>query len=99
MHHNHLKLCEDQLVPIWLHQLRHKIVGLDITTAYDEAEQELNVESPVVLLQNPAETIEGTFVKSDKDSEGEVTESIGSLAPVDEKVSPWTGLSNLPSPG
>ena len=45
LHHDWLKLCEDHVVPIWLHQLRHKIVDLDATIAYDEAEQELDEDN------------------------------------------------------
>ena len=42
VHHDQLKSCEDHVVPMWLCQLRHKIVDLDATIAYDEAEQELD---------------------------------------------------------
>ena len=45
LHHDQLKLCEDHVVPMWLHQLRHKIVDLDATIAYDEAEQELDEDN------------------------------------------------------
>ena len=45
LHHDQLKLCEDHVVPMWLCQLRHKIVDLDATIAYDEAEQELDEDN------------------------------------------------------
>ena len=45
LHHDWLKLCEDCVVPMWLCQLRHKVVDLDATIAYDEAEQELDEDN------------------------------------------------------
>ena len=40
LHHDLLKCCEDRVVPLWLRKLRHEIMDLDTTIAYDEAEQE-----------------------------------------------------------
>ena len=40
LHHDHLKLCQDQVIPMWVQQLCHKVIDLDTTIAYDEAEQE-----------------------------------------------------------
>ena len=40
LHHDHLKLCQDQVIPMWVCQLHHKVIDLDTTIAYDEAEQE-----------------------------------------------------------
>ena len=40
LHHNHLKLCEDCHIPLWLHKPHHSLLDLDTTIAYDEAEQE-----------------------------------------------------------
>ena len=40
LHHDHLKLCQDRVIPMWVQQLHHKVIDLDTTIAYDEAEQE-----------------------------------------------------------
>ena len=38
LHHDHLKCCEDHCIPFWLPKLRHNLLDLDTTIAYDEAE-------------------------------------------------------------
>ena len=40
LHHDRLKRCEDRHIPLWLRKLRHGLLDLDTTIAYDEAEQE-----------------------------------------------------------
>ena len=40
LHHDKIKLCEDHAIPMWLWQLRHRIMDLDTTIGYDEAEQD-----------------------------------------------------------
>ena len=40
LHHNHLKVCEDCHIPLWLRKLCYSLLDLDTTIAYDEAEQE-----------------------------------------------------------
>ena len=40
LHHDKLKICEDRGIPMWMRRLRHQILDLDTTIAYDEAEQE-----------------------------------------------------------
>ena len=40
LHHDLLKGCDDRVIPLWLRQLRHDMLDLDATIAYDEAEQE-----------------------------------------------------------
>ena len=40
LHHDKLKICEDRAIPMWMRRLRHQILDLDTTIAYDEAEQE-----------------------------------------------------------
>ena len=40
LHHDHLKLCQDQVIPMWVWQLHHKVIDLDTMIAYDEAKQE-----------------------------------------------------------
>ena len=50
LHHDRLKLCEDHVVPMWFCQLRHRVVDLDATVAYDETEQELYGDSPVMPM-------------------------------------------------
>ena len=40
LHHDKLKICEDWAIPMWMRRLRHQILDLDTTIAYDEAEQE-----------------------------------------------------------
>ena len=40
------------MVPVWLHQLGCKVVDLDTVIAYDEAEQELYGDSPVILISS-----------------------------------------------
>ena len=40
LHHDRLKQCEDCHIPLWLRKLRHGLLDLDTTIAYDEAEQE-----------------------------------------------------------
>ena len=40
LHHDKLKICDDRAIPMWMRRLRHQILDLDTTVAYDEAEQE-----------------------------------------------------------
>ena len=40
LHHDCVKLCENHHIPLWLCKLHHSLLDLDITIAYDEAEQE-----------------------------------------------------------
>ena len=40
LHHDLLKRCEDRAIPLWLRKIRHELMDLDTTIAYDEAEQE-----------------------------------------------------------
>ena len=40
LHHDRLKLCQDRVIPMWVQHLCHKVIDLDTTIAYDEAEQE-----------------------------------------------------------
>ena len=40
LHHDRLKLCQDQVIPMWVQQLHHKVIDLATMIAYDEAEQE-----------------------------------------------------------
>ena len=40
LHHDKLKACTDRVVPMWLRKLRHNMLDLDTTIAYDHAEQE-----------------------------------------------------------
>ena len=39
LHHDRLKPCEDQVVPLWMFRMCHMMLDLDTTFAYDEAEQ------------------------------------------------------------
>ena len=39
LHHDRLKPCEDRVIPLWLCRMRHNMLDLDTTIAYDEAEQ------------------------------------------------------------
>ena len=41
IHHDNLKLCIDRAIPMWVLGIRHEMMGLDETIAYDEAEQDL----------------------------------------------------------
>ena len=43
LHHDKLKICEDRAIPMWVRRLRHQILDLDTTIAYDEAEQEEDI--------------------------------------------------------
>ena len=38
-HHDRLKQCNDRLIPLWMRRMRHDLLDLDSTIAYDEAEQ------------------------------------------------------------
>jgi len=40
MHHDRMKLCEDRCLPMWLRRLRHGVLELDTTLAYEEEEAE-----------------------------------------------------------
>ena len=51
LHHDRLKLCEDHHIPLWLRKLRHSLLDLDTTIAYDEAEQE-DLSSPSIPKLN-----------------------------------------------
>ena len=44
LHHDKLKICEDRAIPMWMRRLYHQILDLDTTIAYDEAEQEDDVD-------------------------------------------------------
>ena len=36
LHHDRLKPCEDQVVPLWMCRMCHNMLDLDTTLAYDE---------------------------------------------------------------
>ena len=40
LHHDLIKRCEDRVIPLWLRKIRHDLMDLDTTIAYDQAEQE-----------------------------------------------------------
>ena len=40
VHHDMLKLCQDQIIPLWMRRRRHRLLDLDETIAYDEQELE-----------------------------------------------------------
>ena len=50
LHHDQLKPCEDRTVPLWLRKMRHNFLDLDTTIAYDEAEQEAEVDGQKLLI-------------------------------------------------
>ena len=49
LHHDRLKPCEDRVVPLWLRRMRHNMLDLDTTIAYDEAEQDEEMPSSTTL--------------------------------------------------
>ena len=49
LHHDRLKPCEDRVVPLWLQRMRHNMLDLDTTIAYDEAEQDEEMPSSTPL--------------------------------------------------
>ena len=56
LHHDRTKLCEDRAIPMWLWQLRHRIMDLDTTIGYDEAEQDAEATS---MQDEPVEKLDG----------------------------------------
>ena len=56
LNHDRIKLCEDRAIPMWLWQLRHRIMDLDTTTGYDEAEQDAEAIS---MQDEPVEKPDG----------------------------------------
>ena len=62
LHHDRIKLCEDHAIPcyhlamMWLQQLRHRIMDLDTTIGYDEAEQDAEAIS---MQDEPVEKLDG----------------------------------------
>ncbi len=46
LHHDKLKLCEDGIIPLWVRRKGQQVLDLDETIAYDEAEQDPEVEVP-----------------------------------------------------
>ena len=49
LHHDRLKPCEDRVIPLWLRRMRHNMLDLDTTIAYDEAEQIEEIPSSTPL--------------------------------------------------
>ena len=49
LHHDRLKSCEDRVVPLWLGGMRHNMLDLDTTIAYDEAEEDGEMPSSTPL--------------------------------------------------
>ena len=45
LHHDLLKRCEDRTIPFWLRKMRHNLMDLDTTIAYDASEQEVAQEA------------------------------------------------------
>ena len=39
-HHDRLKPCQDRFIPLWLRRMRHELLELDTTIAYDEEEDD-----------------------------------------------------------
>ena len=64
LHHDHLKPCEDMVVPLWLCIMRHSMLDLDTTIAYDEAEQDNEMPS-----STPSDTSSSPLFTEDESSE------------------------------
>ena len=60
LHHDRLKPCEDRVVPLWLRRMRHNMLDLDTTIAYDEAEQEENLSLSTSLDPSDNPLVTGT---------------------------------------
>ena len=58
LYHDHLKHCENRVVPLWMCQMHHNMLDLDTTLAYDEVEQteELSFSTPVSSSVGPSPT-------------------------------------------
>ena len=56
LHHERIKLCENRAILMWLQQLRHRIMDLDTTIGYDEAEQDAEATS---MQDEPVEKLDG----------------------------------------
>ena len=54
LHHDLLKRCEDRTIPFWLRKMRHNLMDLDTTIAYDASEQDSEpaVEPPVPVASS-----------------------------------------------
>ena len=69
VHHDHLKLCEDAELPLWLHCKCHAILDLDATITYDDQEDDNNLAEP-----EPDVLADG----GNKDDEVDIEPDIGS---------------------
>ena len=74
LHHDHLKPCEDRVVPLWLRRMRHNMLDLDTTIAYDEAEQDEEMPS-----STPLDTSSSPLFTEDESSEAVETQDSESI--------------------
>ena len=74
LHHDRLKPCEDRVVPLWLRRMRHNMLDLDTTIAYDEAEQDEEMPS-----STPLDTSSSSLFTEDESSEAVETQDSESI--------------------
>ena len=96
LHHDHLKCCEDHCIPFWLPKLRHNLLDLDTTIAYDEAELDAVPEDIPPL---PASLAFPESEKQEKVSGDDPCEDTSSSStPADQDFSILTPESSDPIP-
>ena len=66
LHHDLLKRCEDRTIPFWLQKMRHNLIDLDTTIAYDSAEQQTESQDTNPVAPS---VIDGAQSSSISDSE------------------------------
>ena len=89
LHHDLLKCCEDHVITLWLRKMRHELMDLDTTIAYDEAEQE---EDPLPTGKNlptgkkSANEIQGTNVRDTENGSSTVIQVSGDSGPEEDDL-------------
>ena len=67
LHHDLLKRCEDCTIPFWLRKMRHNLMDLDTTIAYDSAEQQTESQDTDPVAPSLIDGAQSSRVSDSKD--------------------------------
>ena len=69
LHHDLLKRCEDRTIPFWLRKMRHNLMDLDTTIAYDSAEQQTESQDTDPVAPSAKDGAQSSSISDSKDTD------------------------------
>ena len=76
LHHNLLKRCEVHTIPFWLWKMRHNLMDLDTTIAYNSAEQQTQSQDTDPVAPSLIDGAPSSNVSDSKDTDAVAPSSI-----------------------